>query len=789
MRNNCTYNQWSGKVFEMSSWENLQRLDAELAGRARLEGALRLRLGQLLVVLSGGAGCAGASAPIRARSAERAAGANRPASGLVRADSSGGPCSRARAAAGHFDLGFASIEAFVRERCGLGRRWAQGARCLARRLEALPELRTALARGHVSWSMAEVVARVATPETEAAWREACRHHTVRQMRGLVAAALARRSDSHSEGRGAADAGVRSESALSPSQWESSPSELSVAVSCTVSQEDAWFFEATGALLDSLGTRGAGAQLEALLSEAQEELLRLMPNERWSDLLERVEAKESVQRRWVALRERWRQEAEVRLEDRIARRQVEQQQEGAGTRGSMGARVEGRWARLAARGFTPLCSSTPQALDDAAAEVGRELARNQLELSRALQRFHLADGWRRLGYATERQYARERLGMSCSSLRARRALARRLSSLREVTRALAEGELGVEAAAQLSRVATPATEAAWLERARRRTVKHLQEEVSAALLAARVSGEPHCPPPLDRELSGLAQLERAVLAGSLRVSRTPGSVEMQALPGAAIVATGRVNEGVESDRCGGSFGRGVPGHACCEERGGRARQAPSGEASPPSGVSGALLFSEWSKAGGGSDGEELPGRRAWARTLGGLGRWLQGESQMSAQAGPQDSAPRRRDLSSRGRVRLCFYVPRWVAQWWRGMRAVAKAHLPPGVSFLRYLCSCVWRGWQHLLGADMKYGGVYLRDRFRCSSPVCTRRDVTPHHVRFRSAGGGDEPGNLASVCSWCHLHGIHEGRIRVRGTAGRLHWEIGKGQPRLVVEGRERLAC
>jgi hypothetical protein len=112
-----------------------------------------------------------------------------------------------------------------------------------------------------------------------------------------------------------------------------------------------------------------------------------------------------------------------------------------------------------------------------------------------------------------------------------------------------------------------------------------------------------------------------------------------------------------------------------------------------------------------------------------------------------------------------------------------------MSWVRLVCLSVWRGWQHLLGVAVAYGGIYVRDRHRCTSPVCNRRDVTPHHLRYRSAGGGEEPDNLAAVCSWCHLLGIHEQRIRAVGTAGRVRWELGRDQPCLVVEGRDRLTA
>ncbi|MBW2463061.1 MAG: hypothetical protein JRH11_15535 [Deltaproteobacteria bacterium] len=69
--------------------------------------------------------------------------------------------------------------------------------------------------------------------------------------------------------------------------------------------------------------------------------------------------------------------------------------------------------------------------------------------------------------------------------------------------------------------------------------------------------------------------------------------------------------------------------------------------------------------------------------------------------------------------------------------------------------------------------------------------MTLHHVKYRSAGGGDEGGNVLSVCAWCHLEGEHGGRLKVRGgEKAERRWELGRrGQaPVIVVEGRERLA-
>jgi hypothetical protein len=89
----------------------------------------------------------------------------------------------------HFELGFSSIAAYALERCDRSVRWVEAARCLARRLEPLPELRRAVACGGVSWSMGELLARVALPRDEARWIEAAENRTVREMRALVEAAV------------------------------------------------------------------------------------------------------------------------------------------------------------------------------------------------------------------------------------------------------------------------------------------------------------------------------------------------------------------------------------------------------------------------------------------------------------------------------------------------------------------------------------------------------------------------------------------------------------------------
>jgi hypothetical protein len=487
------------------------------------------------------------------------------------------------------------------------------------------------------------------------------------------------------------------------------------LTCTVDREDAWLVEATRALLGQLGVHGTDAQSEALLAEGQGTLLAALPEGTLD--ADGLEWANPAQQRWRTELRRWRAEAEALCEGRIRDAVL-----GSGRP----APLRGAVAVAAARGLASFEGAGCDEIDGSVRTLSQALARHELELSRLVLRFHRANGFRRLGYATETQYARERLGLSHSSMLTRRSLALRLETLSRVAAALGAGQIGVEAALQVVRVATSRTEAAWVERARQRTIKHLREEVAAALTAVSISGESDCPPPADAELDAFHELERAVVSGRA-CERRPADGPRVAR---GVDVTGLVEPASEQ-------------------------------------------------------------RRAWLVMLGSLAGWLESGLQLSAAgrkgSGVSGGSSR---VSSAGRVVLRWRVSRATYAWWRGLEAQARCWLPCGMSWLRFLCLSVWQAWRHLIGGDVAYGQIYIRDRYRCTSPVCSRRDVTPHHLQFRSAGGSDAAYNMTTVCSWCHLCGVHGGRIRAVGTAQLIRWELGAiDSPCLVVHGRERVAA
>jgi hypothetical protein len=122
--------------------------------------------------------------------------------------------------------------------------------------------------------------------------------------------------------------------------------------------------------------------------------------------------------------------------------------------------------------------------DEAAEVDHALidlaARgraHELEVARWLLRAEAIGAHRRFGFASLAAYVERRLGLGPRELREKLRVARALSSLPRTTEALRTGEQSWSAVRELTRVATPQTEAEWLEHSRGRTVRQLERRIA------------------------------------------------------------------------------------------------------------------------------------------------------------------------------------------------------------------------------------------------------------------------------------------------------------------------
>ena len=265
------------------------RLDARLAELSRGESRTRLMLGELLEL-------------------------------LVRRD-------------GHHELGFSSLGAYARERCGRSTRWANESRLLAFRVAKLPQLRAALSGGAIGWCMAELVARHATPETDAALTELALGSTVREMRAhlaeLVGVACADASPAPAE-RGAvdtvalgvtlpADPGAVDTVALGVTLPADPGAADTVTLGVTLSAADIWLWQWTRRFAEhALGEHTTDGFVHALLSEAYSSLSHQLPANDL-EVFEQSDREEDARKRWRQQLDAWREESERRCEANFTQR--------------------------------------------------------------------------------------------------------------------------------------------------------------------------------------------------------------------------------------------------------------------------------------------------------------------------------------------------------------------------------------------------------------------------------------------------------------------------------------
>jgi hypothetical protein len=117
-------------------------------------------------------------------------------------------------------------------------------------------------------------------------------------------------------------------------------------------------------------------------------------------------------------------------------------------------------------------------------------RNPLELRLAhlLARLQERSGYLDLGFARLCDYVVERLGISVRRMQALLHMDARLRDLPLTSEAFSRGRISSSQLRLLLRVATPGTEAAWLEKAARLNVRLLEREVVAAVRTASAGGD-------------------------------------------------------------------------------------------------------------------------------------------------------------------------------------------------------------------------------------------------------------------------------------------------------------
>ncbi|HSN81647.1 MAG TPA: HNH endonuclease, partial [Polyangiales bacterium] len=630
-----------------------------------------------------------------------------------------------RLADGIHELGFSTLHAYALERCNRGGRWAAESRTLARRLESLPQLAAALEAGSIGWSMAELLARHATPQTEAALLQVARGKTVHAMRialGHQASPSSASAPSPASSPSALGSSDSPNTPGSPSAPEpAEDDELTRTLSLTVPLEEAWALEATRMMVEHMdGKHSASHFLESLLAEGTISLLELVDAE--NDTSEQMEAEHTAWREHVQRLQHLQAQAELRSRPAVS--------------------------TAPHPGEAPHADDLPtglEALDARIRHYSAELASRDLFFGRMAQRFLGLGGWQALGFSSEAHYAHERLGMSRAALRSKISLARRSRGFDHVVDALQQGRIGFEAAQLIARIATDDTERAWVDRATHRTFKHLREEVQAVEMATRFAGQTDRAPPSEEHIQQMQALERAILSGELlrkvanqHTSAQSNCVQISVGPGSEALSDGS-DDAVQIS--------GSPTDEALHEASDDAVQISVSPDEEPPAVQISATSSNEAKNEAFNEPVQISG-------------------------------------TPHGKVTLRLRVPGDLLLHYRQLERLHRQVLP-GTSFIQFLCATFWRTWVPTLGVSDKWESIYRRDRYRCTSPVCHQRNVTLHHVQYRAHGGTDDPDNLTCPCAFCHLEGEHGGRLKILPPGDDPTWILGR-HPIMRVHHRER---
>ncbi len=152
------------------------------------------------------------------------------------------------------------------------------------------------------------------------------------------------------------------------------------------------------------------------------------------------------------------------------------------------------------------------------------------------------------------------------------------------------------------------------------------------------------------------------------------------------------------------------------------------------------------------------------------------------------------------VAFSFYLPAELEEFWLILEAVlgldwsGPGSYPPISARLQAIVDYYLEEHAAECLESIRKHRIVERDHWRCSVPGCTsRRNLQEHHIIFRSAQGTDIATNKITLCEVHHRHGIHAGRIRLRGTApDGLRWELGVDAelaPLLIVEKGYIMYC
>jgi hypothetical protein len=379
-------------------------------------------------------------------------------------------------------------------------------------------------------------------------------------------------------------------------------------------------------------------------------------------------------------------------------------------------------------------------------------------------------WHRLGFASLVHYAEETLGLNRTDTEAMAWLARALRRFPLLRQHYLNGKVRFEAALIACRAmgrkpVDRETEAAWVERVRRRTIKSLRDELREirrreALAEIERDEEEH---------DGCGEVSREAREREGRVNNSGETCEAEKGAGAANFDYSLLPSWEEVTAYLKGETSEIPGSAERERRRKRPRRAPK-----------PFTDAEWYKTLDRRPGDTL-------RQIAQLG--------LLAAANPNPD------------IRFDWTLPNELAhdfacaiEKWRRILAERARSKPPDEpwsdplatpALLAARACYVETGevppWVGLLAMLENYiatwdrspkralDRVYRRSGYRCEAPGCTGRVIEDHHIDYESRGGSDELYNQLNLCPFHHRQGEHGVLASCHGTAPLdVYWRLGK---------------
>ncbi len=327
-------------------------------------------------------------------------------------------------------------------------------------------------------------------------------------------------------------------------------------------------------------------------------------------------------------------------------------------------------------------------------------------------------YRALGHASLQLYATQALGFTDNRYWQFERLADDLDRLPALQSAVAAGDVGWTKAQQVARVATPATQAAWIDRAKAVGRRELEREVRAAGATPKAARAVRR---AQLELSALQAGDGALApAQAIAVAPQPGSLTLR---GDALQLA-RFEALVEKAR--------------------KLRAVPAG-----------------------ADRLEvvLAGLEALVEAVASEAKAARGDAPTPI----ADLAPAKSSRAVGPRyqviVHQCPDCNAATVATGAGERRLAPAQAAAVACDARVRAA---DGPNRATIPPSVRARVLARDRHRCATPGCgATRFLEVHHVVPRSRGGANDAANLVTLCSRCHVF-VHEREGRGAGAPGRV---------------------